>query len=81
MLPSHDHSASKKPINLSINGDLIRKAKELDINLSASLEEALEGIVRRRMSEQWLTENREAIRSYNEHVESHGVFSNGLRSF
>ena len=81
MLPSYDHSAPKKPTNLSINSDLLKKAKELDINLSASLEEALESIVRRRLSEQWLSENREAIQSYNEHVETHGVFSDGLRSF
>ena len=29
----------------------------------------------------WLLENGEAIRSYNEHIEAHGVFSEGLRPF
>lgn len=81
MLPIYDHSAPKKPTNLSLNSDLLKKARELEINLSSSLEEALEGIVRRRLGERWLAENREAIASYNEHVEAHGVFSDGLRSF
>lgn len=81
MLPTYDHSAPKKPTNLSLNSDLLRKARELDINLSSSLEEALGEIVRRRLREQWLSENREAIASYNEHVEANGVFSDGIRSF
>jgi post-segregation antitoxin (ccd killing protein) len=32
-------------------------------------------------SDRWLTENREAIAAYNEHVEAHGVFSDGVRAF
>lgn len=28
-----------------------------------------------------LAENKDAIEAYNEHVEKHGVFSDGLRSF
>lgn len=81
MLLFYDHSAPKKPTNLSLNSDLLRKARELDINLSSSLEEALGEIVKRRLREQWLSENREAIASYNEHVEANGVFSDGIRSF
>lgn len=30
---------------------------------------------------EWLTENKSAIDTYNEHAEKHGVFSDGLRSF
>ena len=45
MLASYDHNAPKKPTNLSINSDLLRKAKELDINLSAALEQALKDII------------------------------------
>ena len=81
MLPTYDHDAPKKPTNLSLNSDLLSKARALGINLSASLEEALEAIVKRRLSEQWLTENREAIRSYNEHVEANGLFSDAIRNF
>ncbi len=81
MLPIYDASAAKKPTNLSLNSDLLRQARELDINLSSVLEEALETVVKRRLGERWLAENRRAIAAYNEHVEAHGVFSDGSRSF
>lgn len=81
MRPVHDHSAPKKPTNLTINSDLLRKARELDINLSAALEQALETMLRQRLSEQWLAENQEAISAYNAHVEANGVYSNSIRNF
>lgn len=81
MLPLYKQGAAKKPTNLSLNSDLIRQARGLDINLSSVLEEALEVVVRRRLGEQWLAENRTAIAAYNEHVEAHGLWSAGLRAF
>ena len=71
----------KRPTNVSINQGLLEAAKALDINLSATLERALEAEVRARKREQWLTQNREAINAYNEHVRTHGVFSDGFRKF
>lgn len=81
MQPTHNTNAPKKAANLSINEDLLAKAREMNINLSATLEEALSEALRRRQREQWLAENREAMAAYNAHVEKHGVFSEGLRSF
>ena len=77
----YDHNAPKKPTNLSINSDLLKKARELDINLSSGLEEALEQLIKRRLNERWVSENREAIASYNEYVDANGVFSDGVRGF
>lgn len=71
----------KKPTNLSLNGELLREAKALGINLSAVLEEALGEIVQKRRMEVWLEENRAAVDAYNEHVERRGVYSDGRRSF
>ena len=65
----------KKPTNVSVNEGLLRDARALDINLSATLEKALEAEVRARKRERWLEENREAIAGYNAWVEDHGVFS------
>ena len=73
--------APKRPANLSVNGDLLSKAKALDINLSATLELALVAALREKQRAQWLAENKTAIDAYNDHVEKHGVFSDGLRSF
>ena len=81
MLPAYDIHAPKRAANLSVNGDLLQKARELEINLSATLEEALAEAVRKKRAERWLAENRNAMEAYNEYVEAHGAFSDGLRSF
>jgi antitoxin CcdA len=81
MLTAYDTQAPKRPANLSINADLLRKARELDINLSATLEQAFVEARRKRMRDQWVAENQAAIEVYNAHVDGHGVFSDGLRSF
>lgn len=78
---SYDENASKKASNLSINSDLLRQAKALDINLSATLEAALKVKVKELQRQRWLEENRESISAYNETVAEEGVFSDGLRSF
>ncbi len=71
----------KKATNVSINEGLLRDARALDINLSATLEKALVEEVRVAKWAQWKIDNREAIEAYNEHVREHGVFSDGLRKF
>jgi antitoxin CcdA len=81
MNPAYDTQAPRKPTNVSINSDLLAKAKELKINLSATLESALNEVVNTRQRELWKSENRAAFEAYNQLVEEHGVFSNELRSF
>lgn len=76
-----DASAPKKATNLSINSDLLRQAKELNINLSQQVESYLSELVRKAKEQQWLAENAEAIAAYNERMEKDGVFSEGLRRF
>lgn len=78
---SFDPSGPKKPANLSINAELLRQAKVLNINLSQTLEQHLAEIVRQARREQWLAENKEALDAYNRRVEAHGVFSDDLRRF
>jgi antitoxin CcdA len=81
MLVLYDPSAPKKPTNLSINSDLLKKAREQEVNLSATLEQALAERLRQRQRERWLAQNHEAIIAYNDYVDQQGVFSDGLRSF
>ena len=71
----------KKSTNLSINSDLLRRARDHKINLSRTLEERLIEILRHEEREAWLTENATAIEEYNARIEKNGVFSDGLRSF
>lgn len=77
----YDQTAPKKSANLSINADLLQQAKQLNINLSQTLEQHLAEIVRQAQSEQWLAENRNALDEYNRRIETHGTFSDGLRQF
>ncbi len=51
----------KKSTNLSINSDLLRRARERKINLSRTLEERLTEILRHEECEAWRTENADAI--------------------
>lgn len=74
-------SAPRKATNLSVNSDLLRIARELGINLSRELEKRLEEIVAEKRRERWLAENQAAIDAYNQHIERHGTFSDGLRTF
>ncbi len=76
-----DTSAKKKPANLSLNSDLLTMAKQLNINLSATMEKALIEEVRQRKAMQWLQENRQAMDSCNQQVEANGMFSDAYRAF
>jgi antitoxin CcdA len=74
-------SASKKAVNLSVDAALLREARERDINLSATLERALEHAVRQDRRARWVAENRSRIEAYNADVETHGAFADTLRTF
>ena len=76
-----DTSAPMKSTNLSINSDLLRQAKECNINLSQALEIRLAELLKEEKRRRWQEENREAIEDYNRRIEASGVFSDGLRRF
>ncbi len=76
-----DPAARKKATNVTINSDLLARAREAGINLSATLEGALAEKLRERRGAEWLKENRGSIEGYNADVEARGVFSDGLRNF
>ena len=74
-----DESAPKKATNLSVNSDLLSKARSLKINLSATLENALAQQVRKAARKEWLTENKEAVNTLNDLAENSGLFSDLYR--
>ena len=71
----------KRPVNLTLNCDLLRVGKALGLNVSSIAEEALAQAIRTRMAQGWLEANAAAIQAYNLRVEAQGVFSDGLRTF
>ena len=74
-----DENAPKKATNLSVNSDLLLKARCLEINLSATLESALVLQVRKAARVEWLNENKDAIDTLNDLAENNGLFSDFYR--
>ena len=81
MIQLFDAQAPKEPANLSVNSDLLAKMRKLNINLSATLEEALVEQLKRKQRELWRKQNAREIEAYNRFVKVQGVFSDELRSF
>lgn len=77
----YNSNAPKKPTNLSINSDLLKKTKSLNINLSATLEQALTAILAKNASAQWRLDNKNAIAAYNKFIEENGLFGDEYRAF
>ena len=76
-----DKNAPKKATNLSVNSDLLARTRALKINLSATLERALESELAELEAKKWTTENKAAIQAYNDFVEENGCFGDEFREF
>ena len=71
----------KRAANLSVDDRLLARARRLKLNLSQVFESGLEEAIRRHEAQEWLQRNRAALEAYNEHIEKHGAFGDGQRSF
>lgn len=65
---------AKAAVNLSISDTILQEARALKINLSQVLEEGLRDRLKRRQAEEWLEENRGAIKAYHRYIEKRGIF-------
>ncbi|MCE1229718.1 MAG: type II toxin-antitoxin system CcdA family antitoxin [Firmicutes bacterium] len=81
MSTTYEDDGPKRPVNLTLNANLVRLGKEMGLNLSAVAEEAIAYAYKTKLTEAWLRDNETAIQGYNRRVEARGVFSDGLRSF
>ena len=77
----YNKEAKKKNTNLSINSDLLQKAKDNNINLSSTLEKTLENKLRDKEIQKWQNSNKDAIESYNQAIEKRGLFGNNFGRF
>ena len=71
----------KRATNVTVRGDLLAAAREAGINLSATLERALEEELAALKRRQWRLGHAEAIEAYNEHVGQHAPAFQGARTF
>ncbi|HDT0788084.1 type II toxin-antitoxin system CcdA family antitoxin [Klebsiella aerogenes] len=65
----------KRSTNVYLNVGLLEEAKELDLNISAISNQALEVAIQERKRERWIAENRAGIEALNNFVEEVGLFS------
>lgn len=79
-MPRRDRPA-RRAVNLSLDAKVLDTARELGMNLSATVDALLAEEVRRRYWERWNTENREAIEHYNARIAREGLPLARYRSF
>ena len=78
---NYEENARRKPVNVTVNQDLLASARKYKLNLSKLLEDSLINELKKRWQDDWLSENEDAISAYNKRVVKHGVFSDGIRRY
>jgi antitoxin CcdA len=73
--------ASKRPINLSLDADLIEAACAHELKLWAIAENALRKRIAEEDARRWLAENSEAIAAQNAWMAERGLFSDEFRGW
>jgi antitoxin CcdA len=68
-------------VNVSLSPDILSQARELNLNLSVVLTEALIEKFRENKRDEWLRENQKSIDAINQWVDENGSFSDFQRSF
>lgn len=66
-------SSKRKPVNLSIDAELVADAKSIGINLSQICEAALSAALKKEREDQWVKANWDAIQATNAWVEKNGL--------
>ncbi|HWA92003.1 MAG TPA: type II toxin-antitoxin system CcdA family antitoxin [Rhizomicrobium sp.] len=71
----------KRAVNVSLDAEILKVAKEMKINLSQEFEKTLRKLTEEERIRRYREENREAIESYNAYIERNGVFGEELLEF
>lgn len=80
--PCYDLSAPKRPLNLSLNVDLVAQARQFTPNLSAQVEALLAGFVaeKKNLLDEKRLELQNAAHGWNNFVAQHGSFADEFSS-
>lgn len=66
-------ASTRKPVNVTIQANVLADAKALGINVSRVADAAVARAVREEKERRWLKENREAIEAHNAWIEKNGM--------
>ncbi len=75
----HFSDSPKRPTNLSLNAKVLDAARDLGMNLSATVDALLADEVRKRYWARWNEDNKDAVAHYNARIEREGTFSQRMR--
>jgi antitoxin CcdA len=75
-------------VTVEIDAETLAAARDAGMDLSALLTGAirrhlpqLSAAERAQAAQQWYEDNKEAVDAYNEMIDAHGLFSDGVRTF
>ena len=74
----------KRAVNLSVDAEILKLAKEMKINLSRALEDTLRKLTENERTQRFYEENKASIDAHNTHVERYGTLTEafyGLDAF
>src|ERR1051325_1935504 len=71
----------KRAVNVSVDAEILKLAKEMKINLSQAFEDTLRNLTKEERIRRFREENREAIESYNALIERAGIFGEEWREW
>jgi antitoxin CcdA len=71
----------KRAVNVSVDAEILKVAKEMKLNLSKMFEDSLRKLTEPERIRRWQEENKEAIDSYNALIERAGVFGEEWREW
>lgn len=71
--PNTDTNEPRRRTSLTLRPDYLAVAKELDINVSRAAEQGLKAAIQLAQAEQWRQDNHQALDSYNDYLETHGL--------
>ena len=77
----HFDNSPKRATNLSLNAKVLDAARELGLNLSATVDSLLAEEVRKRYWARWNEENKDAVADYNSRIAREGLPLARYRSF
>jgi antitoxin CcdA len=75
------HMPARKAVNLTMDAELLAKAKAEGLNLSAELDQRVRTRISTIEEERWKRDNADAIAAWNQELEENGLWSDGLRTF
>ena len=74
-------SDTRKVTEISLDADLLMQARDLDIDPTLAAERGIAGAVKAERERLWLLENADAIKAYNDDIETNGLPLAEFRQF